>query len=233
MRIATVLTFLLVAGSAARGSETRFQVERGSDLERELGYRLSVHDKHDEWRSEGLDEVFSIEGPAPEYVVKFHATAAGKLKDVFGLTLTLTDANGTLLVAPLAIRSKWHKEDEVDVQFLIKKDLIKQAVLKIRCGLPNVEGSYAIRLADYVSDIKQSKKSLPKKSLTEAVAIAEEFLRIEKIDVSKHVLLKAEFQTYILNERETPFWEIAWVLGDQRVVVWVLQDGSAKLIRAR
>jgi hypothetical protein len=67
----------------------------------------------------------------------------------------------------------------------------------------------------------------------EAAATAEEFLRTQKIDISKHVLLKAEFKIYILNERESPFWEIAWVLGDQRVVVWVSQDGSAKLIRAR
>ena len=51
---------------------------------------------------------------------------------------------------PLAMRSKWNKENEVDVQFLIKKDVINEAVLTIRCGLPNVESSYAIRLRDYV-----------------------------------------------------------------------------------
>jgi len=67
----------------------------------------------------------------------------------------------------------------------------------------------------------------------EAVTTAEEFLRTQKIDVSKHGLLKAEFKIYILNERETPFWEIAWGLGDQRVVVSVFQDGSIKLIQGR
>jgi hypothetical protein len=67
----------------------------------------------------------------------------------------------------------------------------------------------------------------------EAVAIAEELLRTKKIDVSKHVLLRAEFQINFINGHETPFWEIAWGLDDQRVIAEVLQDGSAKLIRAR
>jgi hypothetical protein len=76
-------------------------------------------------------------------------------------------------------------------------------------------------------------RTLPKKTLTEAVAVGEEFLSTQKIDVSKHVLLRAEFKIYFLNERETPFWEITWGLGDQRVIAWVFQDGSKKLIRAR
>jgi hypothetical protein len=67
----------------------------------------------------------------------------------------------------------------------------------------------------------------------EAVNVAEEFLRGQKIDVSKHRLLRAEFTIYFLNDGETPFWDIAWGLDDQRVIAWVLQDGSAKLIRAR
>jgi hypothetical protein len=55
----------------------------------------------------------------------------------------------------------------------------------------------------------------------------------QKIDVSKHMLLRAEFTIYLINDREMPFWDIAWGLDDQRVIAWVLEDGSAKLIRAR
>src|SRR5437763_11757626 len=107
MRIAVVLGFLLLVGSAAGGSDvSRYQVERGSQLEKELGYEVSVQDKHDEWQSDSRDGI-GIEGPAPEYVVKFHATAGGKLKDLFELDLALTDANGTLLHVPLAIRSRY------------------------------------------------------------------------------------------------------------------------------
>ncbi len=230
-RIAIAIAFLLAAGCAARGSEMRYQVERGSDLERELGYTLSVQDKHDEWRSDGGDGVFLIEGPAPEYVVKFHATALGKLKDLFELYLALSDANGTLVQAPLAIRSRWNRESEVDVRFLIKKDLIKEAVLTIRCGgSPNGEADYAIRLVD-VPVLTLPKKSPPKKSLTEAMTIAEQFLRAQKIDVSNGVLLWAEFRNYLRNEREAPRWDIRWLVGNEQVDVWVSQDASAKLIR--
>ncbi len=153
MRIAIVLGFLLVAECAAQGSDVyRYEVKRGSELEKELGYKLSVQDEHDEERSEGMDAVIPIEGSAPDYFVKFRATVAGKLKDLFELDLTLNDANGTLLRVPLAIRSKWNKENEVDVRFPIKKGLINQAVLAIRC-VPRMslhpEASYSIRLGDY------------------------------------------------------------------------------------
>src|SRR5205823_3459425 len=232
MRI--VLCLPLVTGDAVRGSPVyRHEVKHDSDLEKELGYTLSVQDQHDGMRAEGMDETFPIEGPAPEYIVKFRGSVTGRLKDLFELRLTLSDANGTLLQAPLAIRTRWNKENEIRVQFLIKKELINQAMLTIRCsGSPQEENSYAIRLGD-VPVLSLLEKSPPKKSLTEAVAIAEEFLRSQKIDVSKHGLLKAEFKIYILNERETPFWEIAWGLGDQRVVVSVFQDGSIKLIQGR
>ncbi len=124
MRIAIVLGFLLVAECAAQGSDVyRYEVKRGSELEKELGYKLSVQDEHDEERSEGMDAVIPIEGSAPDYFVKFRATVAGKLKDLFELDLTLNDANGTLLRVPLAIRSKWNKENEVDVRFPIKKSI--------------------------------------------------------------------------------------------------------------
>jgi hypothetical protein len=235
MRIAVVLSFLLAAGSAVRGGDIyRYQVERGSEMEKELGYELSVEDKHDESRATGMDEVFPIEGPAPEYSVKFRATATGKLKDLFELDLALTDANRTLLQVPLAIRSRYNKENKVDVRFLIKKDLINQAVLTVRCGgSPQGEASYAIRLGD-VPVLNLPKKSLPKKSFMEAVAIAEQFLRAEKIDLSNGVLIWAEFRNYLRNEREAPRWHIAWALaGEKGVDVWVSQDGSAKLNRGR
>jgi hypothetical protein len=150
MRIVMALCFLLVVGCAALGKGIDRQVERGSQLEKELGYKLSVQDKHDAWRAEGMDAVIPIEGPAPEYLVKFHATAADKLKDLSDLTLTLTRADGIVAQVPLAIRSRWNKENEVDVQFLIRKDLINDAVLTLRCELRSeAGGSYVIRLRDY------------------------------------------------------------------------------------
>jgi hypothetical protein len=55
-----VLSFLLVTGCALRGSNVyRYEVKPGSDLEKELGYELSVQDKHDDMRAEGMDEIFS------------------------------------------------------------------------------------------------------------------------------------------------------------------------------
>jgi hypothetical protein len=230
MGIAIALSFVLAAGSQAVGSDvSRYQVERGSQLEKELGYEISVQDKHDEWQSDSRDGI-GIEGPAAEYVVKFHATAVGKLKDLFELDLALTDANATLLEVPLAITSRYNKENQVDVRFLIKKDVINQAVLTIRCGgSPQGEASYAIRLGE-VPVLNLPKKSTPKKSFTEAVAIAEQFLCGQKIDLSNGVLIRAEFRNYLRDERETPRWDITWALGgDKGVDVWVSQDGSAKL----
>ena len=232
MRI--VLCLLLVTGDAVRGSPVyRHEVKHDSDLEKELGYTLSVQDQHDDMRAEGVDETFPIEGLAPEYIVKFRGSVTGRLKDLFELRLTLSDANGTLLQAPLAIRTRWNKENEIRVQFLIKKELINQAMLTIRCsGSPQGENSYAIRLGD-VPVLSLLEKSPPKKSLTEAVAIAEEFLRSQKIDASKGVLVWVEFRNYLRNEREDPRWDIAWLLRDERVDVWISQDGSAKLTRVR
>jgi hypothetical protein len=230
IRVGIVCGLLLVVGCAALAKRTDRQVERGSELEKELGYKLSVHDKHDQWRSEGLDEVFPIEGPAPEYVVKFQATAAGKLNDLSGATLTVKRADGIIVQVPLAMRSIWNKESEADVQFLIKKDLINEALLSLRCERRSEAGGiYVIRLKDYVEDINLPQKSLPQKSRMEAVAIAEEFLRSQKIDPSKGVLVWVEFRNYLPNEREKPRWDVAWVLGDERVDVWVSQDASAKL----
>ena len=153
MRIAVVLSFLFIVGSGVRGSDVyRHEVDRGSDLEKELGYKLSVQDEHGEKQSESLDKVIPIEGTAPKYTVKFHAPIADKLTDLFELDLTLNDANGILAQVPLAIRSRLTKENEVDVQFLIKKDRINQAVLAIRCApwmSVHPETVYSIRLGDY------------------------------------------------------------------------------------
>src|SRR5438093_11772226 len=107
------------------------------------------------------------------------------------------------------------------------------ALLTIRWGgPPQGEASYAIRLGE-VPVLNLPKKSMPEKSFTDAVAIAEQFLRGQKIDLSNGVLLRAEFRNYLRDERETPHWDITWGLDDQRVIASVLQDGSAKLIRAR
>lgn len=61
------------------------------------------------------------------------------------------------------------------------------------------------------------------------MATAGHFLEAQKIDVSRHVLLSAEFKN-LVNEYEPAFWEVTWVLGDKRVVVHVLQDGTCKLV---
>ena len=229
-----VLSFLLVTGCALRGGNVyRYEVKPGSDLEKELGYELSAQDKHDNMRADGMDETFSIEGPASEYIVKFRGSVTRRLKDLIEFRLTLSDASGALLEAPLAIRTRWNKENEIRLQFLIKKESINQAVLTIRCGdSPQGENSYAIRLGD-VPVLGLPEKSPPKKSLTEAVAIAEEFLRSQKIDASKGVLVSVEFRNYLRNEREDPRWHMAWGLADEHVDVFVSQDGSAKLTRRR
>jgi hypothetical protein len=67
--------------------------------------------------------------------VKFHVLVADKLKDVCELALTVNDGNAILAQVPLAIRSQFTKENEVDVQFLIRKDWINQAVLAVRCPM--------------------------------------------------------------------------------------------------
>jgi hypothetical protein len=115
-----------------------------------------------------------IKDPAPEYLVRFDATTSGKLKELFGLTLTLTGTEGLLVSVPLETQSKFSEKiaqlkaealglhgdaapaREVSVQFLIKKELITGAVLNIRCGSPKSEESYSIRLADYASEPSSS-----------------------------------------------------------------------------
>ena len=55
MRIAIVLVFLLSAACATQATDVyNYEVRRGSDLEKELGYTLSVRDEHDEERSQGM-----------------------------------------------------------------------------------------------------------------------------------------------------------------------------------
>ncbi len=153
MRRAVVVGFLLVFGLAVRGSGVyRYEVDRGSDLEKELGYELSVHEEYGEEQTESRDKVIPVEGAAPKYTVKFHVPVADKLKDVLELALTVNDGNAILAQVPLAIRSRFTKENEVDVQFLIRKDWIDQAVLDIRCApwmTVHPETVYSIRLGDY------------------------------------------------------------------------------------
>lgn len=153
MRAAIVVGFVLVARCVALGSDVyRCEVKRDSDLEKELGYKLSVQDQNDEDRSLGMDAVVPIEGPAPDYSIEFRSTAAGKLKDLFELDLTLNDAKGTLLRVPLAIRSRLNKENQIDVRFTTKKELINQALLTLRCAPPmriHPEVTYSIHLGDY------------------------------------------------------------------------------------
>jgi hypothetical protein len=167
MRRAVVVGFLLVFGLAVRGSSVyRYEVDRGSDLEKELGYELSVHEEHGEKQTESVDKVIPVEGAAPNYTVKFHVPVADKLKDVFELALTVNDGNAILAQVPLAISSRFTKENEVDVQFLVRKDWIDQAVLDIRCApwmTVHPETVYSIRLGDY----------LPGYAPTEAQRIAE------------------------------------------------------------
>ena len=150
MRITIVVGLLLVFRCAALGKGIDRRVERGSELEKELGYTLSGQDKHGEWRSQGMDKLFPIEGLAAEYMLKFHATAADKLKDLSGVILTVKRADGIVVLAPLAIRSKCNKENEVGVQFLLKKDMIDDAVSALRCEARSEAGrSYVIRPRDY------------------------------------------------------------------------------------
>src|SRR5436190_735745 len=101
MRRAVVVGFLLVFGLAVRGSSVyRYEVDRGSDLEKELGYELSVHEEYGEKRTESRDKVIPVEGAAPKYTVKFHVPVADKLKDVFELALTVNDGNAMLAQVP-------------------------------------------------------------------------------------------------------------------------------------
>jgi hypothetical protein len=138
---------------AVRGSNVhRNEVDRGSDLEKELGYEVSVHEEHGEKQPESLNKVMPVEGAAPKYTVKFHAPVADKLKDLFELDLTVNDGNAILAQVPLAIRSRLTNKNEVGVQFLIKRDWINQAALAIRCApwmQVHPETVYSIRLGDY------------------------------------------------------------------------------------
>jgi hypothetical protein len=139
MRTGIIFSLVLVCGFAARGGTVfRHEVDRGSELEKDLACTISVQ-----------------EAPAPEFIVKFNATEAGRLKDLFELGLTLNDGSGMLLQVPLSIKSQPNKENEIAVQFSMKKSLIKQAVLSIRCGSGlHAEDSYAIRLKEYAPDYR-------------------------------------------------------------------------------
>ncbi len=166
---AIILFLVFACGVSASANEVRHEVARSSDLERELGYKLSVQDKHDAWRADGLHKIFPITGPAPEYTVRFDATTVGRLKDLFGLSLTLRDVNGILVQVPLETRSKFSDDlaqlhsrmhpdageapsRQLSIQFLIKKEMLNYAVFTIRCGTGMSEESYSIRLIDYAPE---------------------------------------------------------------------------------
>jgi hypothetical protein len=152
-RTAIVFSLLLVAGCRVWATDVyRYDVKRGGDLEKELDYKLSIRDANDESRSLDGDVVLPIEGAAPDYSIRFRAAVAGKLKDLFELDLSLNGAKSPLLRVPLAIRSRWNKENEIDVRLYIKKELINQALLMLRCALPtslHPETAYVLHLVDY------------------------------------------------------------------------------------
>ena len=59
------LPFLLgLLACAALGSafEIKREVAGSSPLERELGYTVTVQDKHDAWCAQGLEKIFPIKG---------------------------------------------------------------------------------------------------------------------------------------------------------------------------
>lgn len=73
----------------------------------------------------------------------------------------MNDGNAILAQFPLAISSRFTKENEVDVQFLIRKDWIDQAVLDIRCApwmTVHPETVYSIRLGDYAPGYEPTEK---------------------------------------------------------------------------
>lgn len=154
MKFLLILVFIAFCESPAWANEIRHHVARSSDLERELALKIAVMDKHDAWHADGLDKVFAIKGEAPEYLVRFETTSTGKLKDLFGLGLSLSDEQGVFISVPLETRSKWDKPNTVRVEFLIKKTLLERAMLKIRCGDGRSETSYTVELKDYAPQKK-------------------------------------------------------------------------------
>jgi hypothetical protein len=167
MKALSFLLGLLACLASASASEIKREVDRNSPLERELGYTVSVQDKNEAWRAQGLEKVFPIKGPAAEYLVRFKAMNVGRLKTLFGLYLTLANANGLLANVPVETRSKFSDdlayirrnqrdggggesaEREISVEILLNKELIDHATLTIRCGTGLAEESYVIRLKDY------------------------------------------------------------------------------------
>lgn len=148
---ALVILFLWTFAHPSMGNQVIHAVERSSELEATLGYKLSVMDKHDAWRADGLDKIFSIDGAAREYLVRFTVPTNEKLKDIFGLALVIEDENGPLVRAPLAmtrIPSSLHK-DEINIEITLVKELLPKSTLHIRCGSGPQETTYTISLDQY------------------------------------------------------------------------------------
>ena len=166
MKAFPFLLGLLACAVSASASEIKREVARSSPLERELGYTVTVQDKHDAWRAQGLEKVFPIKGPAAEYLIRFEAKNVGRLKSLFGMYLTLGNAKGVVANVPVETRSKFaddlayirrnqregggeSAEREISVELLLNKEWIDRATLTIRCGTGLAEESYVIRLKDY------------------------------------------------------------------------------------
>lgn len=134
--------------SVVSASNIKYTVEPDSKIERELDYQLTVIDKFDSWRK--YDKNIA-KGPSSEYSVKFRASATGRLKDIFSLSLTVVNKGGLVVQAPLRMRSKYKLNDDIIVEFFINKSLIGDSILILRCGSPLQETSYSVNLGRYVS----------------------------------------------------------------------------------
>jgi len=150
------LVFILLLSTNAFGSSRKITVEKSSEIERELNFSLTIVDKYIDWRDQGLDKVFSIEGLSDEFVVKFQAPIEGKLIDVFGVNLTIMKGNNFLVNVPVEMKSKFSTKEKIDLQFRVDKSRINDAFITLRCGNPLVEVMYKINLKDYL--IKSSRK---------------------------------------------------------------------------
>ncbi len=149
MKTFILVMFLICGSSAWGGHPILHRVTPSSDLERELSYTLSVKDRFDDYRSEFGQLMDKLKGPAPEYLVRFRTKTTGKLKEMYGIGFSIVDDRGILIGLPLEMKSKWSHEDEVSVQFVILKELLKRATLEIKCGNPMNGEIYQIKLGDY------------------------------------------------------------------------------------
>jgi len=151
MKHSILTTFMAWATIAtANANLITMQVTKSSQLEADLNYSLTVVDRHNTWRSQGLDKVFTIKGASTEYAVSLKAPVTGKLAKVFGVTLTLREGKEAILSVPVEMKSKFHTKDGIALGFIIAKKHIDKASIALRCGRPNSETLYVIKLKDYL-----------------------------------------------------------------------------------